>query len=174
MQQQVAGEDGRRLAPEPGAGKPGSPEEGVGAELAGDVRTTATNRVAVDHVVVQQEGGVQELERERGLDGGGAILRLAAAEAGQAVERRQHQPGPEPLAAAGGLPHGLPQAGVLLAVGRGVALAGVEESGQLALDGLQVLVDGVGGRDLRDTGLLREFRAKLGHFDPPLPSLVSK
>ena len=64
---------------------------GVAEHLVGGL-AAAAQRGAVDHVIVQQGGGVDELDDRRRLD---VLLALVAAGAGG----EQHQQGPQPLAA---------------------------------------------------------------------------
>ena len=98
MQEQIAAEDRRRVAEQSGVRGAGALPAGTRAELAGDVRDAAPHGVPVDHVVVHDERGVQELEGRRDGVEPGRGLGLV----GEGVERPDHQGGPEPLPAGAG------------------------------------------------------------------------
>ena len=95
IEEHVAREDRRRLADAGRRRRCGAVTERATAELPGDVRHAATHRVVVDHVVVDDERGVQQLER-RG-DGCCGIPAPVGTSAG--AERREHERGTEALPA---------------------------------------------------------------------------
>ena len=105
VQQEVAGEDGGRISERRRARGTRSLRAGMLAELAGHVRDAAAFGVVVDHVVVNDESGVQQLER--GGDGVQARRRIRIA--AECAERGGDERGAEPLASARGPRHGVAQ-----------------------------------------------------------------
>src|SRR5699024_1142548 len=103
---------------------------GLGGDAAGKVRCAAARLVPVDDVVLDHEGGVQQLE------GGSHLDRRLGPPAAEGLVRGQQQHGPGPLPALGRAGEGLPQ----VAMGEGgqstrQGAAPAQQALDLAVDG---------------------------------------
>ena len=99
-QAEVPGEDARRISIAAGLGGRGAVLLDVLREAAGQARHAAAHQVAVDHVVLDDESRVQQLQRCGDLHCG------FAAETAEGAMRRGQQRRTEPLAVVGGLREG--------------------------------------------------------------------
>ncbi len=104
VQQKVPRQDGGGFSPQGGTGVADAPALRVGGEGACEIRPSPAHQVAVDHIVVQEEGRVQQFEGERRVEGGVLIRASKGLERAQDEARADALPafrrvaraGPEP------------------------------------------------------------------------------
>ena len=127
-QAEVAREDPCDLADVAGCLLGGALVARPGGDGGGEARRAASQLVAVDHVVLHHEGGVQDLDR------GGDLDRCLVAGAAERLVRGHQQRGTEASAALGGVGEGAPQQLVARGGGgSGQAAAPAEESSDLVV-----------------------------------------